>query len=70
MHHDGEERWESAEEHAEDLLGGELKRLGWQEADLERRRKSDPDKLRIARRLRAESTMTLKWIGERLQLKT
>jgi hypothetical protein len=70
MHHDGEERWVSAEEHAEELLGGELKRLGWQEADLERRRKSDPEKLRIARRLRTESTMTLKWIGERLQLKT
>jgi len=68
LHHDGEERWESAEEHAKEVLAEELTRLGWQEADLKRRRKGDPGKVRIARRLRTESTMTLKWIGERLQM--
>jgi putative transposase len=67
-HHEGEERWESVVEHAERLVAEELKRLGWREEDLERRPKSNPDKVRIARRLRIESTMTLKWIGERLRM--
>ena len=40
----------------------ELKRLGWLEDELARRHKGDPSKVRIAHRLRAETTMTLKWI--------
>jgi hypothetical protein len=46
----------------------ETKRLGWQEADLEARRKGDPGKVAVARRLRQETTMILKWIAHRLQM--
>ena len=47
-----------------------LKRLGWKEADLETRRKGDKEKLKLAVRLRAETTVTLKWIAERLRMGT
>jgi putative transposase len=67
-HHEGEERWESAVEHAEGLVAEELRRLGWKPEELERRRKGDFDKVRIARRLRAETTMSRKWIAERLRM--
>ena len=46
----------------------ELKSLAWSPKDLRTRRKGDADKVRIARRLRAETTMPLKWIAERLQM--
>ncbi|HLX68457.1 MAG TPA: transposase, partial [Verrucomicrobiae bacterium] len=48
----------------------EMKRLGWSEADLELTRKGDRRKVKIARRLRQETTMTLKWIAERLKMGT
>ena len=47
-----------------------LKRLAWKEADLETRRKGDKEKLKLAVRLRAETTVTLKWIAERLRMVT
>jgi hypothetical protein len=34
----------------------------------DRRRKGDLEKLSIARRLRAETTMTLSWIAQRLKM--
>jgi hypothetical protein len=36
--------------------------------DLGRRRKGDPGTVRIARRLRAETMVTLAWIARRLQM--
>lgn len=66
--HYGAERQESGEAKAERLVREELAKAGWLEADLGRRRKGDPDKVRIARRLRAETTMTLAWIAQRLQM--
>jgi hypothetical protein len=33
-----------------------------------KRRKGDPEKVKIALRLRRESIMTLKWIAERLHM--
>jgi len=47
-----------------------LKRLGWTEADLVARRKSDPLKLAIAARLRNETTHSLKAIAARVHLGT
>jgi len=41
-------------------------RLQWTEEELRGRRKGDQKKVRIARRLRAETTMTLKWIAAAL----
>lgn len=66
--HYGEECWESEETKALDLLGSELKRRGWTQADLAARSKSEPQKVAMARRLRRETTMTLKWIAERLAM--
>jgi hypothetical protein len=45
-----------------------LRELSWAEMDLAQRRKGDPGKVQIARRLRAETTMTLGWIADRLRM--
>ena len=66
--HDGAERQERGEVKAERLVREELAKLGWQEADLTQRRKSDPGKVRIARRGRDETRMMLAWIARRLQM--
>ena len=65
-HHGGEERTESAEEHAEALAREGLEGLGWEPEELQRRRKGDRGKVRLARRLRTETSMTLDWIAKRL----
>ena len=64
--HYGEELQESATEKAERLVAEEMRKLKWDERELARRRKGDPAKLRLAGKLRAETTMTLKWIAARL----
>ncbi len=66
--HYGPELREADALHAERLVGEELRRRGWTEADLTRRRKGDAEKVQIAWRLRRESTMTLKWIARRLNV--
>jgi REP element-mobilizing transposase RayT len=68
--HYGEELRESAEEKAQKIVAEEMKRIGWSEKDLRICRKGDPQKVSIARRLRQETTMTLKWIAHRLQMGT
>ena len=68
--HYGEERAETAEALAERIIAEELKRGRWQEADLKTRPKGDPVKLALAARLRAETTMTVGWITERLAMGT
>lgn len=64
--HHGTQRQETEEAKAERLVREELATLGWDEGELTRRRKGDPEKVRIARRLRQETTMTLAWIAQRL----
>ena len=66
--HYGEERAETAEALAELIIAEELKRGRWQEADLKTRPKGDPVKVDLAARLRAETTMTLGGIAERLTM--
>ena len=66
--HESGIRREAAENQAEGIIGKELARLGWTEAELERRRKGDPVKLALAARLRRETTLTMKWIATRLHL--
>ena len=68
--HYGQERQETALAKAERIVGEELKRLRWSEGTLEQRRKGDVEKIRIAQRLRRETTMTLGWIAERLRMGT
>jgi putative transposase len=69
-HHYGPERTETTEEHAETLVREGLRRLGWKEADLGARPKGHRAKVKLAQRLRAETTMTIKWIAARLQMGT
>src|ERR1051326_229849 len=66
--HSGEEIRESAEEKAQRLVGQELKKLGWEESELSRRRKGDKRKIKIVLRLRRKTTMTLAWIAQRLYM--
>jgi len=66
----GVEKRESAAEKAERIVAEQLSKLGWQEDDLRERRKGDPKKVRIARQLRAETTVTLQWIATRLHMGT
>lgn len=70
QHHFGKELVEAAEAKATRIVDEELRRAVWAEAELERRRKGDPVKLQIARRLRAETTMTMQWIAARLRMGT
>jgi REP element-mobilizing transposase RayT len=67
-HHYGEERRESAEDKAARLVAAALKEAGWKESDLALRRKGDPVKIALARQLRRETTMPLKWICDRLEM--
>ncbi len=43
-------------------------KLGWTEADLARQAKGDVRKVHIARRLRSETAVTLKWIAQNLHM--
>ena len=64
------QRLESAEEKAESIVQGALWKMGWPEEALSQRPKGDAGKLRIARRLRRETTLTLAWIAQRLAMGT
>jgi REP-associated tyrosine transposase len=68
--HYGEELRESAEERAEGIIAAQLKRKGWTEKQMLERRKGDDFKVRLAKQLRAETTVTLKWIADRLKTGT
>ena len=68
--HAGELRRESAEARAERIIAEELQRQGWTAAQMRARRKSDPDKLALAARLRRETTLAVGWIAQRLGLGT
>ena len=68
VNHYGEERFESDEAKAEGILDEELRRRGWRPEELQARRKGDKNKVRMAARLRRETTMTLKWIAEHLAM--
>ncbi|MGE3310721.1 MAG: transposase [Limisphaerales bacterium] len=66
--HYGSERGETDEEKAESIIAAELKRRGWTEATLRERPKGDAEKVRVAERLRAETSRTVGWVAERLHL--
>jgi len=68
--HYGAEIQEASEEKATRIINEELRRAVWTEADLELRKKGDPAKIRMARRLRAETTVTLQWVAARLRMGT
>ena len=68
--HGGKERRETEEAWARQKLLEELRKRRWTAAELAQRRKGDAQKLKIARRLRQETTMTLTWIAKRLNMGT
>src|SRR5438552_2402585 len=64
-HHHARERSQTDEQRAEGIILERLKELGWGKTELGARRKSDPDKVALARDLRSQTTMSLKWIARR-----
>jgi putative transposase len=66
--HYGLERQETAEVRAEVIIAEELRRRRWREEDLGHRAKGDAGKVALAKRLREETVMTVRWIAERLQM--
>jgi len=68
LEHYGQEIRESAQEKANRIIAQELRKLRWGEEELNQRRKGDPAKLRMALRLRRETTMTLSWIAQHLHM--
>jgi hypothetical protein len=68
--HYGEERAETAKALAELIIAEDLKLGRWQEADLKTRPKGDSVEVALAARLRAETTMTVRWVAERLTMGT
>ena len=68
--HYGQEIRESGEEKANRTIQDELKQMGWDKDELRQLPKGDPEKVRIAVRLRKETTMTLGWIAQALHMGT
>jgi putative transposase len=66
--HYGSDRRESDQEKARRILAAGLKELGWTRNDLTGRRKGDKSKVALARTLRKQTTMSLKWIAENLEM--
>ena len=67
-HHSGRLRHESAQAKGERIVVEELKRLKWKETDLKETPKTHPEKLAMARRLRRETTLTIREIAQRLHV--
>jgi hypothetical protein len=66
----GDEIKESEEQKAERIIRGQMRLLGWTNRDLANTLKGDPRKVEIAKLVRQQTTMTLKWIATRLQMGT
>jgi len=66
--HFAQERIETTEVKGEQIIQAGLKEIGWTEEDLRARNKGAPEKVRIARRLRAETTLSLKRVAQRLNM--
>jgi putative transposase len=66
--HSGSLRQGADQARAETVIAAELRRLGWKEKDLQQRAKTDPAKVRLAARLREETTLTIGQIAQRLHV--
>jgi hypothetical protein len=67
-YHYSTERRQTDEQKAEKIIRAELAKLGWRNQELRARRKSDPNKIKLAKKLRAQTTVSLKWIARRLEM--
>jgi REP element-mobilizing transposase RayT len=68
--HRAPERAETDEAKAERIIQAGLRELGWTEEDLRQRKKCIPEKVGLAQRVRAETTLSLKRVAERLNMGT
>ena len=68
--HYGQEIRQSGEQKATNRIDAELKKLGWTGTEFSERPKGGAEKVRIARLLRQETTMTLGWIAQALHMGT
>jgi hypothetical protein len=68
--HYGQERRETAQEKAERIIHEVLGRRRGSEAALGKRAKGERMKVTLAAKLRAETTVTEKWIAQRLAMGT
>ena len=59
---------DEAAKEAERILIEELSGRGWDKQQLCGMLKADPEKLKIAQRLRTETSVSLKWIAEKLSM--
>jgi putative transposase len=66
--HYGTERQETSAAKAERMVRARLQALGWTEKALSQHSKGAKEKVKLARQLRAETTMTLSWIADRLKM--
>ena len=66
--HYGAQRQESGEDKARQIARAGMQKLGWGEKELPVQSKADKGKLRLARRLRKETIMSLKWIARELKM--
>jgi hypothetical protein len=66
--HENHEKREMDELKAERIVCEQLKKLAGTNAILESKRKGDPQKVEIVRRLREETTMTLEWVAAVLHM--
>lgn len=64
--HYGSERAETEMKRAERIIAQELAKLKWTERNLKESAKGNAEKVKIALRLRAQTTMTVAWISQRL----
>jgi hypothetical protein len=53
---------------AERTVQAELSKRGWTDEDLAERKKTNPEKARLAVRFRRERTMSQQWIAARLHI--
>jgi hypothetical protein len=68
--HQARERADTTEAKAERIIEASLREIGWTESDLRQRHKCAPEKVQIAKRLRAETTLSLKRVAQRLTMGT
>jgi hypothetical protein len=66
--HFAHERTDTTEVKAELIIQIGLKEIGWTEDNLREEKKGAPEKVQIAKRLRSETTLSLKRIAQRLNM--
>ena len=64
----GAQRQETSVQKAERIVQEAVEGLGWNEDELRARHKRHRAKVMLARRLREQTTMSLKWIAQRLHM--